>query len=469
MPRKVFISYSRHDAELARRVVQFLLSEQYIVWWDEEILSGEALREAIDRELEAADVVLSIWTERSVNSKWVISEAEHADRIGKLVMVRTKSLELWRIPKPFNTYHCDLLDDHSSILTSLRRRAATPGDSQAEQARLRAQGWLEIPIGDSQGNAVQWLKPGSGKTEWFKDIPSAPEMVVVPAGAFLMGSPWLEIVALSEQFGPEAAAVIVSEGPQHKVTITRPFAISRFPITRGEFAAFIDETGYTVKGKAYSATKMVHTGIWGSFFRSNKARSWASPDFLQTDRHPVTCVNWHDAKAFVSWLATKSGKSYQLPSEAQWEYAARAETTTPYWWGYSITTNQANYDGSGGSKKESDGSYRKRTLPVDSFEPNPWGLYQVHGNVSEWCEDAWHENYDGAPRREGVWEYSKETSLAARIQRIFNPPLVDTSKFRVLRGGCWYSDAAPLRSASRSACDPALRLNVQGFRVVRKL
>ncbi len=274
MPRKVFISYSRHDAELARRVVQFLLSEQYIVWWDEEILSGVGLREAIDRELEAADAVLSIWTERSVNSKWVISEAEHADRIGKLIMVRTKSLELWRIPKPFNTYHCDLLDDHSSILMSLRRRAATPGDSQAEQARLRAQGWLEIPIGDSQGNAVRWLKPGSGKTEWFKDIPSAPEMVVVPAGAFLMGSPWSEIIALSEQFGPEAAAVIVSEGPQHKVTITRPFAISRFPITRGEFAAFIDETGYTpLKGKAYSATKMVHTGIWGAFFRPNKGRS----------------------------------------------------------------------------------------------------------------------------------------------------------------------------------------------------
>ena len=114
-------------------------------------------------------------------------------------------------------------------------------------------------------------------------------------------------------------------------------------------------------------------------------------------------VNWDDAEAYLKWLHCKTGKDYRLPSEAEWEYAARAGTTTPFWWGATITPDQANYDGNypyaGGAK----GQYRQKTLPVKSFDPNPWGLYQVHGNVWEWVQDTWHDSYHGAPDDGSSW------------------------------------------------------------------
>ena len=149
-----------------------------------------------------------------------------------------------------------------------------------------------------------------------------------------------------------------------------------------------------------------------------KGRSFRNPGFAQDDSHPVVCVNWDDAKAYAKWLSGKTGKDYRLLSEAEWEYACRAGTSTPFWWGSSISTEQANYDGNytfGGGRK---GEYRQRTVPVKSFEPNPWGLYQVHGNVGEWCEDCWNESYNGAPSDGSAWT-------------------AGDCAFRLLRGGSW--------------------------------
>jgi formylglycine-generating enzyme required for sulfatase activity len=111
----------------------------------------------------------------------------------------------------------------------------------------------------------------------------------------------------------------------------------------------------------------------------------------------VICVNWEDAKAYVNWLSKKAGKSYRLLSEAEWEYATRAGTTTPFWWGSSISTSQANYNGNYTYGSGSIGENHQKTLPVDTFPPNPWGLYQVHGNVWEWVEDCYHESYSNIP------------------------------------------------------------------------
>ena len=155
-------------------------------------------------------------------------------------------------------------------------------------------------------------------------------------------------------------------------------------------------------------------------------------------------VSADDAKAYVAWLSDKTGKPYRLLSEAEWEYVARAGTTTPFWWGNSISTNQANYFG---NKDD----YRRRTVAVDSFEPNPWGLYQVHGNVWEWTEDCYDESYNGAPADGSVWTSGDCTR-------------------GVVRGGGWVSGPEFLRSATRNWVWPrSLRSGDYGFRVGRTL
>ncbi len=109
-------------------------------------------------------------------------------------------------------------------------------------------------------------------------------------------------------------------------------------------------------------------------------------------------MHWYDAKAYASWLAKKTGKAYRLPSEAEREYVARAGTTTPFWWGSQISVEQANYNGNHTYNGAPKGEWRQKTVPVKKFQANPWGLYQVHGNVWEWAEDCWHDDYHNAPR-----------------------------------------------------------------------
>jgi formylglycine-generating enzyme required for sulfatase activity len=164
-------------------------------------------------------------------------------------------------------------------------------------------------------------------------------------------------------------------------------------------------------------------------------------------------INWNDAKAYAAWLSRTTGKPYRLLSEAEREYVTRAGTTMPFWWGSSITPDQANYDGrflvyeGGGSR----GKWRKSTVPVGSFEANPWGLYNVHGNVWEWCEDVWHDNYSGAPADGSAWLQGGDESR------------------RVVRGGSWFHDPQDLRSAGRFRSAPDFRGDCFGFRLARTL
>jgi formylglycine-generating enzyme required for sulfatase activity len=163
-------------------------------------------------------------------------------------------------------------------------------------------------------------------------------------------------------------------------------------------------------------------------------------------------VNWDDATAYTRWLAEITGRPYRLLTEAEWEYVARAGTSTPFWWGTSISTNQANYDGryvyAGGGAK---GEWRQSTVAVDQFAPNPWGLYQVHGNVWDWCEDVWHNNYDGAPTDGSAWLVGGDQAR------------------RVVRGSSWSDVPRLLRAAFRGS-DPADgRYLSLGFRVGRTI
>jgi formylglycine-generating enzyme required for sulfatase activity len=285
------------------------------------------------------------------------------------------------------------------------------------------------------GNERRCLGPGAGKTEWFRDCPDCPEMVVVPAGEFLMGAPSHE------------ADRSDSEGPQSKVTIGRPFAVGRFAVTRGEFATFVAATGYNdADGGCVAFTD-------GAELMPNV--SWRSPGFAQSNRHPVVCVGWPDAKAYVAWLSKTTGKTYRLMSESEREYVTRAGTLTPFWWGSTITTTQANYDGTaepykGGKRGES----RKATVPVDSFAANPWGLYNVHGNADEWTEDCWNKSNVGIPG-----DGRARTTGDCRS--------------RVTRGGSFINPPNVLRSAARGAFVSGSPLagsifNI-GFRVARSL
>lgn len=245
----------------------------------------------------------------------------------------------------------------------------------------------------------------------FQDAPFAPQLCVIPAGRFLMGSPENE---------PERRE---GEGPQREVVIERSFALGRFAVTFEEYDAFCNAAG-----------AMTH-----------KDQGWGR------GRRPAINVSCEDAEAYCAWLTERTGAEYRLPSEAEWEYACRAGTDTPFWWGEAIDPQQANYDGDfvyagGGSK----GVFRQETEPVDSFTPNQWGLYQTHGNVWEWCADHWYNDYDGAPIDGSAWMERDESSA-------------------VLRGGSWFNYPQYLRSAYRGGDRRDVRVSYIGFRVARTL
>ena len=257
-----------------------------------------------------------------------------------------------------------------------------------------------------------------------------PETVLLPAGTLLMGSPDSEEGRLA------------AEGPQHLVIIEKPFAVGKFTVTVDQFAAFIAESGHPIGATCQQ---------WNGTDWQEKPGSFGSVGFAQAGNHPAVCVSWQDAQAYVSWLSQKTELRFRLVSEAEWEYAARARTVTPFWWGTSITQRQANYNASTTRGSDgSSGSWRQHTVPVDSFEPNPWGLYQVHGNVWEWTEDCWCPHYAAAPidgsARQGP-----------------------TSCKRVLRGGSWLNGPRGLRSARRHAAERGFRRSDVGFRVARTL
>ena len=262
--------------------------------------------------------------------------------------------------------------------------------------------------------------------EIFRDIdaPWCPEMVVIRAGKFLMGSPPGEV----EAYG--------AERPEHWVTIGTRFAIGRTPVTVGEYRKFVEVTHHRHEGGMR---------VWtGSAWKQDASKSWQDPGFAQTDRHPVVGVSWRDAVAYCEWLAKETGQPYRLPSESEWEYACRAGTTTRYAWGDAITPKNANYAE----------SKPGRTTEVGAYPPNPWGLYDMHGNVWEWVEDVWHDSYKGAPTDGSAWTEGEGKN---------------SSRNRVLRGGSWSYFPWNLRSALRNWNVPDLRDYIQGFRVARTL
>ena len=279
----------------------------------------------------------------------------------------------------------------------------------------------------------------------IKDCPDCPELVVIPSGSFTMGSSAAEQALANAGGVPETFTS--RESPQHTANI-RSFAAGRYAISKGEFAAFVRAKGYQTQAEQEDGCF-----AWtGQEWKKDKAYNWRNVGFAQADNHPVVCVSWNDAQAYAQWISHVSGKTFRLLSESEREYVARAGTQTAFWWGDSITTSQANYDGTATSYNGSPkGEYRQATVPVSSFAPNPFGLYNVHGNAWEWVEDCFHETYSGAPTDGSAWTTGCSDNA------------------RMLRGGSGDYDPSGLRSAIRGRFTPDIRNDDFGFRLARTL
>jgi formylglycine-generating enzyme required for sulfatase activity len=496
----VFLSYRNTPDRRAivRRLATVLRAYGVTVWWDYGLEAGESYRAQIMSELASARIVAPLWCAESVQSPWVRMEAtfgkdkllplrlqsvappdvfeaiQSADLIGwdgavgsprlqEFVRLLCKKLgrpavaptdlieELSELPpvKPLPEVAAVVAIPSASAsagpahdyafwerqweklragtdLTALRAMATEAPryfadqarariaaieaaqrrqgeERHAQLARYRAEGRIKVDARIVHGAPEGWFKSGCGKSEpgvreaeWFKDIDIGPEMVVVPAGEFLMGSNKHN-----------------DAKPLHRVHIMAPFAVGRFAVTFAQWDA------------ARLAHKPSDQG-WGR------------------TRRPVIDVSWEDAKAYVGWLSQRTGREYRLLSEAEWEYCCRAGTTTRYAFGDSIAASLAQFsEGKAGSAG--------RTVEVGTSPPNAWGLYDMHGNVWEWCADNWHGNYKGAPQDGTVWA-GGDVSL------------------RVVRGGSWnVVDPDNLRSAVRYRVQPHNRYNDVGFRVARAL
>jgi formylglycine-generating enzyme required for sulfatase activity len=242
------------------------------------------------------------------------------------------------------------------------------------------------------------------------------EMMLIPGGTFIMGSP------------PEELGHQKYESPQHEVTVP-PFFMGKYPVTQQQwrFVAKLPQVNRELE---------------------------QDPSHFKGDNRPVERVSWYDAVEFCDRLSQYTGRTYRLPSEAEWEYACRAGTKTPFHFGETITTDLANYDGESTYGDGVEGVYREETTVVGSFGvANNFGLYDMHGNVYEWCLDDWHENYIDAPADGSAW-FSSDDKLSDKTGRV------------VLRGGSWSNFARYCRSAGRFRLSRDFRYYDFGFRVV---
>lgn len=289
----------------------------------------------------------------------------------------------------------------------------------------------------AQAQATEPGKASKSDTS-FRDCPGCPEMVVVRAGHFEMGSPDAENDRED------------NEGPVHRVKLAA-FALGRTEITRGQFAAFVKDTRYQAVDNCWT--------LEGGKFQKRSGRYWRDLGFLQNDNHPAACISWNDAHAYTKWLSRKTGKHYRLPSEAEWEYAARAKTNTDRYWGndpdaackYANVADKTVQTSTGAlswSAHDCTDGY-SYTSPVGKFKANRFGLYDMLGNLWEWTEDSYHDSYDGAPENGSAWQ-GKDAK-------------------RVIRGGSWNNGPTRVRAAKRGRDKPTSRFCNIGFRVARTL
>jgi len=296
--------------------------------------------------------------------------------------------------------------------------------------------WISLAAGEDKTLDIS-LKRETASREGKKITNSlGMEFLYIKPGTFMMGSP-------SSEKGRQ------KDEKQHRVTLSKGFYIQTTEVTVGQWREFIRDSGYKTEAETGGGA-----WIWtGSKWEKKKGYYWDNPGFSQSENHPVTCVSWNDVRKFINWINRKEGKSYKLPTEAEWEYACRAGSMTAFANG-DISELKCGYD----SNLNAMGWYcynaNKRTHPVAQKNANAWGLYDMHGNVWEWCQDSceWKNGIVTDTYRDGIVD-----------------PLNTSGSYRVIRGGSWYSYASYCRSANRSFLTPGYRYRLLGFRLLRTL
>jgi formylglycine-generating enzyme required for sulfatase activity len=321
--------------------------------------------------------------------------------------------------------------------------------------------WASTASGEALATATAHVTAAAAATAAadarasVRDCEHCPDLVAIAGGAFEMGSDPAE----PRRFGlPEYWAT--REVPRHTVRVA-PFLLARHEVTRREFAAFVAATGYAPEA-----------GCWhfvGAEWLLDKARTWRDPGFEQADDHPVTCVNWHDAVAYADWLGATTGRRYRLPSEAEWEFAARAGTRTAFWFGddaaavcrhvnlgdrstrerFGWDKTKIKYEVMSDWKGEPCDDGYATTAPVAAFPANPFGLYGMGGNANEWVADCWHDDYTAAPAEGAARTLSGDCGV------------------RAMRGQGWTAIASSVRSAFRLKMNATDRRFTFGIRVAR--
>ncbi len=311
-----------------------------------------------------------------------------------------------------------------------------PAEAPTQIASIATTPILTSPSPVSSTSAVL-AQPVPGSI--LRDCSDCPEMVVVPPGQFVMG------------VNPGAPGYDPDEGPARPVRINAAFAVGKFEVTRAQFSAFLRDSGYLVRPGGCNT-------IRGGRFRLDPKANWQSPGFSQTEGDPVVCINWNDAKAYIGWLARKTGKSYRLLSESEWEYAARAGTSSPQYWAegasaacrYASVADISVAGAVPGLKGFSCTDGYTFTAPAGRFLPNAFGLHDMLGNVWEWVEDCWGDGYKGVPA-----DGSSATGGVCTEH--------------VFRGGSWNSKPSDLRAGNRDRESTEDRHDNLGFRVARSL
>jgi len=486
----IFLSYKSEDRAKAQIIAEALERNGYSVWWDRVIPPGRTFDDVIEEELDAAKCLVVLWSKESVNSEWVRTEASEGRRRKILIpvliedvtpplafrLIEAAKLIDWggTLPNP----EFDLLlgsvsgmlgtvpapkaeiqktgvqgeqeqkkveikkreeekaekEKQERIQKEEKERLKKEKERQKEQRRgaikdaiqenihtvkrkvskemiiavvlifsILLVGYWVFPITDGPNNGTNGTPTSTPSTPSPTPIPKYMtnsidmEFVLIPAGEFDMGSPFSEVGRYDD------------EGPVHHVTISKPFYLSKYEVTQKQWRE-----------------------VMGS-----------DPSYFKGDDLPVEWVSWYEVQEFIRKLNEREGSvKYRLPSEAEWEYSARADTTTRY----SLGDDESKLEDYAWYRDNSE----ERTHPFGQKKPNPYGLYDMHGNVWEWVQDEWHDNYDGAPNDGSAWEDGSGAD-------------------RVLRGGSWSNFAGYCRSADRGSCAPGYRRRDLGFRLLKEL
>jgi len=426
----IFLSYDSRDLEQIKPLAAALSAQGWTVFYDRTTPPGKTWRQFIGKEIDECHCMIVAWSNYSLSSHWVCEEAD--DGLKRQILV---PLFLEQVTPPWgfrSIQAADIVDwqgdknapgflalcrtiteligtksvspippstmsgSTNQLIENHRTSETTDEGEIAKNSKPAANSGSPINPPVSQSTAPK-SKGSIKSSQTFIE----PEMVIIPTGSFQMGS-----------------GKSNDEQPIHQVTINKPFALGKYPVTFDEYDNFAGAT---------NRSKPDDNG-WGR------------------GKRPVINVNWDDANAYAQWLSKQTCKLYRLPSEAEWEYAARAGTTGDYYW----STQEKAEDFAWFSSGLLSALFSGKTHPVGEKKPNAFGLYDMAGNVWEWMQDCWHDNYQKAPADGSAWREGNEGECSQRV----------------LRGGSWGTGPGDLRSATRVRGDAVTRNGI-GFRLAQ--